>query len=349
MGVLDRVGCDLLGSSFFLGGLLRGGALGRGEARQMGFHLRQAGPTDEVELNRLQRSFAGFAAGVQSDQQAGDQSDVQLDGDAVLTVGDQMAAAENAFEPAEEQFHRPAKTIGQRHEVGVEVEAIGEQPKLFKRTIGLGPSDDDQTHGAFEDVFVVIGAESGEDDVADNAGVLPGLREGPFMIDREGSIVFDARDERRAGVEDVAEKLVAGIAAVEDVKPSRLEHGAELGVLGRGGGREGGVGRDAFEDVERQVQFGGALAAAVPQSPSHAWQRRQDRAIDGGESTESLGLVARLQGHGLFGQFLHDGAKRFGVESVSGRLAERAERSASDAEELLSFVETAGMLQGTTA
>ena len=183
----------------------------------------------------------------------------------------------------------------------------------------------------------------------DNASVLCGLRDASFVIDSEGGIVFDARDERRTCVEHIPEKLVAGIAAVEDVESSRLEHGAELRVFGRGGGREGGVGRDALEDVESKVQFGGALPAAVPQGPSHAWQRRQNRAIDGGESAESLGLAAGLQGQGLFGQFLHDGAKRLGVERVGSLLAERAEGSASDAEEFLHFVEAGGVLQSTEA
>jgi hypothetical protein len=158
VGVLDRVGCGFLGRSFFLGGFLGCGAFGRSQTRQMGLHLRQAGPTDEVELNHLQRSFGGFAASVQCDQQTGDQSDVQLDGDAVFTVGDEMAAAEDAFEPTKEKFYRPAIAVGERNEVGVEVEAIGDEPKFFERTVGLAAADNDQTHEVFEDVFVVFGS-----------------------------------------------------------------------------------------------------------------------------------------------------------------------------------------------
>ena len=164
VGVFGGDGCGFLGGSFFLGSLFCGGAFRYSEARQMGFHLRQAGPADEVELDHLQRSFGRFAAGIQSDQQAGDQGDVQLDGDAVFTVADEMAAAEDAFEPSEKKLDRPAKTVGQRDEIGVEVEAVGDQPKIFDRAVGLGASDDHQPHGTFQDVFVAIGSEPGKDE-----------------------------------------------------------------------------------------------------------------------------------------------------------------------------------------
>src|SRR5471030_3158225 len=85
------------------------------------------GPAHEVVLKHVKRASGGLAAGPESDQQARDDGQIDLDGDAVAVVGQQMAATENALEPPEKEFNRPAKTVGQGNQLGVEVEATGRQ------------------------------------------------------------------------------------------------------------------------------------------------------------------------------------------------------------------------------
>src|SRR5438445_10578112 len=64
-------------------------------------------PAAEVEAQHLVGASGRLAACPQADQQAGDDAQVQLDGDPVDAGREQMATTQNTFEPAEEQFHRP--------------------------------------------------------------------------------------------------------------------------------------------------------------------------------------------------------------------------------------------------
>ena len=78
----------------------------------------------EVELQHFPGSLGRLLAGPQADEQAGDDAQVDLDGDAVLAGGQQMLATEDALEPAEEQLDGPAVAVAQSNQFGVEVEAI---------------------------------------------------------------------------------------------------------------------------------------------------------------------------------------------------------------------------------
>lgn len=64
-------------------------------------------PAAEVEAHHLVGASGRLAACPQADQQAGDDAQVQLDGDPVGAGREQMATTQNAFEPAEEQFRLP--------------------------------------------------------------------------------------------------------------------------------------------------------------------------------------------------------------------------------------------------
>ena len=92
-------------------------------------------------------------------------------------------------------------------------------------------------------------------------------------------IVIHAADERTAGVQDRLEKGVLGVAAIHDVKPSRLKTRPKDRRLRRVGvGDRGGHGH-ALENLELDVGLGGVLAAFgfLPQGP--AGQRRQGRQV----------------------------------------------------------------------
>ena len=69
-------------------------------ALQMGQQFCFARPALEVQAQHLEGALGRFVAGPLDDQQASDQSQVDLNGDAILAGGQQMLAAENALEPA---------------------------------------------------------------------------------------------------------------------------------------------------------------------------------------------------------------------------------------------------------
>src|SRR5712692_7909600 len=84
-------------------------------------------PAAEVEAQHLVGASGRLAACPQADQQAGDDAQVQLDGDPVGAGREQMATTQNAFEPAEEQFRLPAIAVSQGDPFGVQVEATAGQ------------------------------------------------------------------------------------------------------------------------------------------------------------------------------------------------------------------------------
>jgi hypothetical protein len=67
-----------------------------------------ARPALEVQAQHLEGALARFVAGPLDDQQTGDQSQVDLNGDAIVAGREQMLAAEDALEPAKEEFRLPA-------------------------------------------------------------------------------------------------------------------------------------------------------------------------------------------------------------------------------------------------
>ena len=96
------------------------------------------------------------------------------------------------------------------------------------------------------------------------------------------------------------------------------------------------------------VHLGGAMVFIEPQGPGHLGQRWQEAAIDGGQSTQGLGLFADDDGSGLVGQFGDQWVEGFGVKDVTG-FAQRPEGNALAAEQALNFVELAGLLDATQA
>src|SRR5271157_165722 len=71
----------------------------------VGLQFLPSGPAAEVELKHLQGPLGRLLACPKADQQAGDDSQVDLDLHAVLVGCQQMAAAQNALEPAKKEFY----------------------------------------------------------------------------------------------------------------------------------------------------------------------------------------------------------------------------------------------------
>src|ERR1022692_280876 len=243
------------------------------------------GPAHEVELDHLQGANGRLAANPETDQQAGNDGQVDLDRDTVAAVGQQMTTAEDAFEPAEKQLHGPAITVAQSDQLGREIEATRRQEQDVRPALGvdLAGIDFDDADWLLEGTAALAAAEP-HDAIAANAGGTRLVREWPFFDDGPDGIVANAADEVAAGVDDVLEKLILGIAAIDDVEAFGLQGGAQLRGFRIVAGRHGGFDGNAFEHVKVNVHFGGAVLRIEPQRPGHFGQSRQQTAIHGGEA-----------------------------------------------------------------
>ena len=65
------------------------------------------GQAGEVVVKHLERGFGWFAVAPQAQQQAGDDRAVHLDAESIGFVAEQVSAAQQVFEEAEEQFSVP--------------------------------------------------------------------------------------------------------------------------------------------------------------------------------------------------------------------------------------------------
>src|SRR5579863_1159553 len=112
----------------------------RFELFEMSYQFVFRGPTGEVELNHLQSANGWFAPYPKTDEETGNDSQVDLDGDAVAAIGQQMTATQDAFEPAEKELHSPAKTVAERDQLGSEIEAAGRQQEDLRMALRIGPA-----------------------------------------------------------------------------------------------------------------------------------------------------------------------------------------------------------------
>jgi hypothetical protein len=122
-----------------------------------------------------------------------------------------------------------------------------------------------------------------------------------FLDDLVNGIVANTADEAGLSVEDVLKQLVLRITAVDGVQSARLQGGTELLFFVAIAVGDRGLTRHAFEDVEVQVELGGAMLLVHPQSPGHLRQGGQEAAIDGRQTAQNFGVLAGLQRQSLLG------------------------------------------------
>src|SRR5450631_1929851 len=101
-----------------------------------------------------------------------------------------MTTAEDAFEPAEKEFHGPAITVAQRDQFGREVEPTGCQQEDVRPTLGVGLAgiDFDNADGLLEGT-AALGAAEPHDAIAANAGGTCLVCEWTFFDDGPDRIV----------------------------------------------------------------------------------------------------------------------------------------------------------------
>src|SRR5271157_5383328 len=311
----------------------------------VGLQFLPASQATKVELNHLQSPLRWLFSCPEADQQAGDDPQVDLDLNPIHVVGEQMTAAQDAFEPAEKQLDRPSIFVAQGHQVRRQVQEIRDQDQNIRLAVGVEfvSLDLDDPHLLLDDVLVVIGAQAFHNDIADNARCLCLLRERSVLEHFVGDAVLDACDEGGTGVQDVLEKLVFLVATIDNIHPTGLEHLSQLLAFGAAAMREGDVLRNALEYVEVDMHFGGPMVIVPPQSPDHLGQSRQQAAVHSDQALESLRILAARGRQKLLGQLRNEFTEQFGVKDPRG-FTERAQAGPRTAEVFLNLPKLAGLL-----
>src|SRR4029077_7740623 len=94
---------------------------------QVGQQLLLARPTEKVPTQHLVGSQCWLASRPQTDQHAGDNRTVGLDGNTVRTGTQQMLAAEHVLEESKEYLNRPSIPVEQCDDLRRHVEQIGQE------------------------------------------------------------------------------------------------------------------------------------------------------------------------------------------------------------------------------
>lgn len=81
------------------------------------------GQAEEVEADHLAGPLGWFAAGVEAQEQAGDDRAVGLDLDPLLVLGDQAPAAEHVLEELEKHLDAPPLLVDLGDDLGGRVES----------------------------------------------------------------------------------------------------------------------------------------------------------------------------------------------------------------------------------
>jgi len=303
------------------------------------------GPATKVELNHLQRPNRWLPPCPEADQQACDHAQVDLNLDPALVVGEQMAAAQNAFEPAEKKLNRPSMLVAYGHQLRRQVQPIGNQNQDVRFAVGieLVRLDRDDPHLLLDDILVVISTQAIHDHIAHHSRCLVFFGERLLFDHPIRNVVLYACDQGGTSIHHVLEELVVRVAAIHNVQPARLEHLAQLLTFGATAMRNRDVSRDALEDVEVDVHFGGTMVVIGPESPGHLGQGRQQAAVNGDQVPEGTRVLAASGWQDFRRQFRDDLAEQFGVKDMRG-FAERAQTGPRTAQFLLNLLEFAGLL-----
>lgn len=88
----------------------------------MPFQFFGARPSREEEADHFEGPLGGLTTGIEHDQQAGDDAAIDLDLDAVLFCGQEVAAAEELLEHPKEVLDQPPQTIHLTDELGRKIE-----------------------------------------------------------------------------------------------------------------------------------------------------------------------------------------------------------------------------------
>jgi hypothetical protein len=169
-----------------------------------------AGHAREEKVQHFQGSLGRLLAGPQADEQAGDDAQVQLDRDAVLAGGEQVATTQDALEPTKEQFHRPAVAVTQGHVFRVQIQTVRGQEQNFRPPLAVRLTcfDLQHPHRLLED-GPARGAAQHDHAVGADAGRAGDGSDRAFLDHGPDGVVADAADKAATAVDDVLEPLLS--------------------------------------------------------------------------------------------------------------------------------------------
>ena len=89
------------------------------QALHMGDYFCRSRPAAEIETEQLIGPFGRGAADPETDEQAGNQRQVDLQLHPILTVTEEMPTPQDTFTPPEKKFDCPPLAIRKGNEIGV--------------------------------------------------------------------------------------------------------------------------------------------------------------------------------------------------------------------------------------
>src|SRR5690606_26983839 len=178
-------------------------------------------PACEVELDHLHRTQRRLAPGPQRDQHARDHGHVDLYLDAVATVAQQMAAAENVLEKPEEQLDRPTLAVHQAHGVCRRLHQVRRNQQVVPLCRAATPrlatalevrlaGNLDDAQWLLEAALLTLTAQP-RHLIAEDAGVPVVARQRSLLHQLKDAVVANPTDEMRLDVMNLLEQFEGGI------------------------------------------------------------------------------------------------------------------------------------------
>lgn len=168
----------------------------------MSFEFLQACPTEQIQANHLVASLVRLPAGVNQNQQAGDDRQVHLNLHARGLGAQQVAATQKLFNHSEEQFDQPALPAGFRDQLCGNVHRVDEQTQA---TVAVG------TFAAGPHMRCDVDFDVANRMVTRNRLAVAGVgSENNFLIDANTGIAI--RRDQVSVTKDLRRAVVAGSA-----------------------------------------------------------------------------------------------------------------------------------------
>lgn len=247
-------------------------------------------------------------------EQRRDQGQIQLDGHPGGRFGKKMAAAQNAFDPAEEQFNGPAAAVNGSHQFG-RGDFQGQISDQKQVLIGGFDLDQAQTHAAL--LLVCPQAHPG---MADHSRGLIFRAQGQFFFAVNHGVVLNAKNKEGLGLVDLTEKLVVlAIVTVSLIGLPRHAHLAQGLAFTSTAFGDARIHRFVFRHMKAQMQahsFGVTLGADAVLRPAHAGQRAPQAAVLRHQIQMPQPRIGFLRAQSLSHDFAKNLVKQSGVEHV---------------------------------
>jgi len=244
------------------------------------------------------------------------------------------------------QLHGPPIPIGQRDEVGIEVQPIRHQHHHLGRPLGvrLARGHTHDPEWLRQQPEVVRRAQPPEHRILLDPSGLRRRGDGALLLGLIDRIGLHTTNKTARQVMQLLKQVIIGIAPIKDVEPARLHQAPQLRPLRGVACRDGHVHRPMLEDGTGDMHLRGPMLIVLPHGPEHPWQGRQEAAIHGRQRRQCRVLGSRQVRPELGAQRGQDRMQQRRVED-GGRFTERAQRGPPDTESRLHLRQGGHLLQ----